>query len=69
VSRSILLCRKNTLGKPKISLENIVVSETLQIPGIREWRRPAENRKEFWRFLSERQDPKGSVLQLMEWME
>jgi hypothetical protein len=41
------------MGKPRTRWENIVLSDTSQIPRIREWRRRAEDREKWRRILKE----------------
>ena len=47
------------VGRPRIRWADVVQREGLQLPGIRGWRRRAENRGEWRRLMSEAKARKG----------
>jgi len=47
------------VGGPRTGLADVVQRDTLQLLGIRRWRRRAENRDEWRRFMRETKARKG----------
>jgi len=47
------------MGKPRTRWEDVVWRDASQILGIREWRRRAEDRDEWWRLRRETRAQKG----------